>query len=220
MVLIAGLPGTGKSYLSEKIREHLGTFVEISIDPLKEHIWNEQGFNSREEKRATEAAALGEFFRLLESAMERGERVIADYPFSEKQRPELERLCLTCGYRPVTVRMTADLEILYERQRRRDLDESRHLGHIVERFHAGDVCADRSRAAGLLSREEFHHRCTSRGYETFALGPVMELDTSNFSAVDVNAVIDWIDAQCKNGGGQNPTVSHGEVDNCGGGRAP
>ena len=100
--------------------------------------------------------------------------------------------------------MVADLEILYERQRNRDLDESRHLGHIVNSYRKGDSCRDRSRAPGLLSREEFIHRCTTRGYEKFSLGPVLELDTSDFSTVDFAAVLRWIGEQYASPHGGRP----------------
>lgn len=199
LVLIAGLPGTGKSRLSQLVCEALGPLTEISIDPIKESTWDREGFDSLEEKRMLDGVALSQFFSLIERSMQRSERIIADYPLSEKQRPELERLCAAHSYRPVTVRMTADLDVLYERQRRRDLDDSRHLGHISHRYHVGDTCLDRSQAPGLLTREEFVRRCTTRGYDSFALGPVKEVDTSDFSAVDYPAVIAWIADQYRAG---------------------
>lgn len=199
LVLIAGLPGTGKSRLSQLVCEALGPLTEISIDPIKESTWDREGFDSLEEKRMLDGVALSQFFSLIERSMQRSERIIADYPLSEKQRPELECLCAAHSYRPVTVRMTADLDVLYERQRRRDLDDSRHLGHISHRYHVGDTCLDRSQAPGLLTREEFVRRCTTRGYDTFALGPVKEVDTSDFSAVDYPAVIAWIADQYRAG---------------------
>lgn len=199
LVLIAGLPGTGKSRLSQLVCEALGPLTEISIDPIKESTWDREGFDSLEEKRMLDGVALSQFFSLIERSMQRSERIIADYPLSEKQRPELECLCAAHSYRPVTVRMTADLDVLYERQRRRDLDDSRHLGHISHRYHVGDTCLDRSQAPGLLTREEFVRRCTTRGYDSFALGPVKEVDTSDFSAVDYPAVIAWIADQYRAG---------------------
>ena len=195
VVLVAGLPGTGKSSLTDLIRERLGRFVEVSIDPIKEEIWDRDGFDSLADKHATEEAALVEFFRRIEWSMQRQERIVADYPFSEKQRPTLERLCAAHGYHPVTVRMVADLDVLYERQRARDFDPSRHLGHIVERYRPGETCTDRSNAPGLLSRDEFIRRCTTRGYDTFVLGPLMELDTTDFATVDFNSVIEWVEVQ-------------------------
>ena len=200
LVLIAGLPGTGKSRLSQLVCEALGPLTEISIDPIKEAIWDSDGFNSLEEKRVLDGAALSQFFSLIDRSMDRSERIIADYPFSEKQRPQLEGLCLAHGYCPVTIRMTADLDVLYERQRRRDVDESRHLGHISHRYHVGDTCPDRFEAPGLLTRDEFVHRCTTRGYDTFELGPVKEVDASDFSQVDYPAIIAWIAAQYREDG--------------------
>ena len=38
-------------------------------------------------------------------------------------------------------------------------------------------------------------RCTTRGYGAFALGRLLEVDTTDFDAVDHAAVLDWIAAR-------------------------
>ncbi|NDR54391.1 ATP-binding protein [Actinomyces sp. 565] len=207
LVLVAGLPGTGKSYLCARIRERFPGCTQVSIDDIKEKLWEEHGFDDLEQKQALERRALGIFFDEIEAALSpaprsrvmhddsHGPMVLSDYPFSVKQLPTLRTLCERHGATALTIRLTADLEVLFERQQRRDLDPSRHLGHIVDRYHRGDSLTDRSRASGLLTREEFYRRCTTRGYDTFRLGELLEVDATDLDAVDHKAILDWIAAR-------------------------
>ncbi|PHP53575.1 AAA family ATPase [Actinomyces ruminis] len=204
LVLVAGLPGTGKSYLCTRIRERFPGCTQVSIDDIKERLWEEHGFDNAEQKQSLDRMALGIFFQELETALSRrahsgvmhddadGPMVLSDYPFSVKQLPTLRMLCERHGATALTIRLTADLEVLFARQQRRDLDPSRHLGHIVDRYHRGDSLPDRSQASGLLSREEFYRRCTTRGYDTFRLGDLLEVDATDLEAVDHEAILDWI----------------------------
>ena len=81
---------------------------------------------------------------------------------------------------------------MYERQRKRDLDNSRHLGHIVCCYQKGMPIAHED-ADNLLTYEEFYRRCTERGYGEFALGETIELDVTDFSKVDYEAVFQRIE---------------------------
>ena len=85
--------------------------------------------------------------------------------------------------------MVGDIQILYERQRKRDLDQLRHLGNMMNHYHKGDFLKDRTKADSILSYEEFFDRCTTRGYDTFTLGKTYEIDVSDFARVDYNDII-------------------------------
>jgi len=75
----------------------------------------------------------------MEEGMNKGKRLISDYPFSKKQKGKLQHLSEIFGYEVITIRLIGDLSVLYERSRKRDLDPSRHLGHVVSKYHYGDV---------------------------------------------------------------------------------
>lgn len=195
LILVAGLPGTGKTHLGRVIAEHIGDCKFVSLDQIKERLWDEFGFDDPEEKAAVEARALEIFFDEVDAAMARSAVVISDYPFSSKQGPTLAALCHRHGFTPLTLRLTADLDVLYERQRTRDLDDSRHLGHILTSYHRGEELRTRDDAGGLLSREELERRCTTRGYDSFSLGELLEIDMSDFDAVDHGAILAWLDAR-------------------------
>lgn len=50
IVLLAGYPATGKSYLCHKILEKLPDFVVVSQDEMKEKLFDQYGFDNMEEK--------------------------------------------------------------------------------------------------------------------------------------------------------------------------
>ncbi|GAA1487951.1 AAA family ATPase [Brachybacterium sacelli] len=189
LLLVAGFPGTGKSRLCTLVQERLGPFLALTLDDRKEELYDLHGFADAAARDHLDRAALEIFFAQVRTAMDDGRPLVAEYPFSEKQRAQLDAACRDYGYRPVTVRLVADFEVLYARQRRRDLDPSRHVGHLVDAYRPGDTLDDRLGAPQLLTRETFLDRYLHRGYGTFALGQVAEIDTTDFDQIDDDAVI-------------------------------
>ncbi|WP_257535604.1 class II fructose-bisphosphate aldolase [Mesobacillus foraminis] len=89
----------------------------------------------------------------------------------------------------VTIRLVADLDVLFERQKNGDLDPTRHLSHIVTSYKKGDHITDRSMADNLLTYGEFIERCTTRGYDTFELGSLYEVDVTDYSKVNYHKLL-------------------------------
>ena len=196
MVLITGYPGTGKTYLSNIICQKIPRFSSISIDGIKERTWDQYGYDSEDQKKHLNKLSLQHFFTELETLMLNGADVISDYPFSQKQAPWLQKLSERYGYTVLTIRLVADFDTLFERQAKRDLDDGRHLGHVLSRYHLGDNIQDRSQADSLLDYDEFIERCTKRGYGEFQMGKLIQLDVSDFTKIDyaelLNQVQDWM----------------------------
>lgn len=184
LILLAGLPGTGKTYLCNMINEKFGPFFMLSPDELKEQYFDMFGYHDLEEKQDIEKMAWKKYYEVMEKQMNAESNIISDYPFSEKQKPHIQQLVEEYKYKVITIRLTADLNILFERQRKRDLDSSRHLSHIVTSYQKGDLLENRSDADNLLTYEEFIKRCTTRGYATFKLGKLLEVDVTDFTRVN------------------------------------
>lgn len=189
LILLAGLPGTGKTYLSNIIKKELGTFYMLSQDELKEQYCEVYGYNNLEEKKEIEKITWQKYFEIMDQLMQIGSNVMSDYPFSQKQKPKIEQLVERYSYNVITIRLIADLGLLFERQKKRDLDPERHLSHIVTSYKKGDYLADRSKADNLLTYEEFIKRCTTRGYNTFELGKLYELDVTDYSKVNYSQLL-------------------------------
>lgn len=192
LLLVAGYPGTGKSHVCTLLQDRLGPLRLLALDAVKEELYDQEGFADAAAKAHLDRAALELFLARVRTAMVEGGPLLAEYPFSEKQRPALAAACAAYDYRPFTVRLVAEFEELFARQHRRDLDPSRHLGHLVDAYRPGDILTDRCGAPQVLTREVFLERFLHRGYGQFALGPVLEVDTTDFALVDDDALIEAI----------------------------
>lgn len=189
LILLAGYPGTGKSYLMNQIVEKFPAFQILSPDDLKEKHWDQSGFDNFDEKEMLIQKSWDEYYQIMEEEFKNGISLISDYPFSEKQRSKIETVSEKYRVQVITIRLIADLDILFERQKLRDLDTTRHLGHILKRYHVNTSEVSHEEADNLLTYEEFISRCTTRGYGEFALGKLIEIDVSDFSTVDYDGLL-------------------------------
>lgn len=190
IILLAGYPATGKSYLCNKILEKFPEFIVVSQDEMKEKLFDQYGFSNMDEKVAVELKSWDAYYQKMEGCLEKGESIISDYPFSDKQKGRIEALATTYGFQVVTMRLVGDLEVLFQRSLKRDLDPKRHLSHLVSCYHKGDILEDRSKADCLVTREVFMDRCLNRGYGTFQLGHLIEMDVTDFSKIDYPAILE------------------------------
>ena len=181
LILLAGYPGTGKSYLAELLMKQFTGFEILSPDEIKEEFWDAYGFRNEQEKEELIQKSWVEYYHRMEWKFTRGISLLSDYPFSHKQHDQLQEVCDKHHVQIITIRMIADLDVLFERQKKRDLDASRHLGHIVKKYHKGICLKCHEEADNLLDYDEFIQRCTRRVYGTFALGTTLQLDVTDFA---------------------------------------
>ena len=189
MILLAGYPATGKSYLANQIIEACGEFTIVSQDDLKEKLFDQYGYDDLKEKKFLEGESWVSYYSMMRIQMYKVKQIISDYPFSDKQYGILNELSKTYGYDVVTIRLIGDLDVLYERSKQRDLDSERHLSHIVNKYHLGDTLEDRANADGFLTYDVFMDRCKNSGYRKFQLGHLIEIDVTDFSKVDYPGII-------------------------------
>lgn len=195
LILLAGYPATGKSDLTDRIIcRHPGEdFAVTTPDEVKEQVWDEVGFDDAEDKARVELKVWEIYYGNLEQFFAAGRPVISDYPFSDKQKSTLDALTQKYGYQVVTVRLVGDPRVIYARSLKRDLSPRRHLGHLMNHYHKGDVLEDRSQAEGLVTLEIFLDRCKNKGYDRFCLGNLVEVDATDVSAIDYPPLLDKID---------------------------
>lgn len=193
MILLAGYPATGKSYLCQLILQRHPTFETIDQDTIKEKKFDELGFDTLDEKVKIENEAWNIYYQTLEIAMRQQQPIISDYPFSQKQKSKLERLATEFNYDLLTIRLVGEIEIIYQRSRKRDLDKNRHLGHLVSHYHKGDRLTNREEADCLVDEDTFINRCLTRAYDKFQLGSLIEVDVTDFSKVNYEKILKEID---------------------------
>jgi predicted kinase len=189
LILVAGYPGTGKTYLANMLVERFSQLSLLSPDDIKEQYWDRYGFDNAQEKEELIQRSWEEYFRRMEEAFRTGKSLVSDYPFSDKQKSRIASICGKYSCQIFTIRLTGDIDILFERQKHRDMDNSRHPGHVFSVYHKGSVEYRNDVADGLLDYQEFKKRCTTRGYETFSLGKTWEIDVSDFKKVDYTELL-------------------------------
>ncbi|MBD9757009.1 kinase, partial [Enterococcus faecium] len=127
---------------------------------------------------------------------EAGKKVIvSEYPFSDKQKARLQELAEKYGYQVITIRLTADFEVLWQRRYKRDRDSDRHLSYIMDHYHYGDVLEDRAKGTNHITKEAFKKIIADRKYDEFQLGTLYEFDVTDYTQVDYTPLLDQLEKE-------------------------
>lgn len=194
VVLVTGIPAAGKSVLAEKLSADLG-IPWFSKDSIKEELFDTIGFMSREEKVKLGTAATSILYYLAEQMMQRRKPFILENNFEASSRQGLAALLSRYGYRALTLRLTGDYAHIYQRFVQRETSGGRHPGHVTNSSYSKDSGAAPSPTVTL---EQYIAGIRSREMDSFCIGgPVITVDTTDFSGVDFGAVCreirDWLE---------------------------
>lgn len=191
LILLAGPPATGKSYLVHLIRKALPQIYTVSPDEFKQDLAENIGFDNLQEKSILEKQVWKYYYEALNIYMAVGKQfVVTEYPFSFKQRKQLKELSQKHGYSVITIRLAADFDVLWQRRIARDLADDRHLSFIMTHFHHGDTLSNRHLADDLITKKAFEEIIKDRQYNDFSLGKLYEIDVTDFAKVDYKPLID------------------------------
>ena len=186
LIVLSGLPASGKSTVARMLQEAF-SYPILEKDHMKECLFDTLGFQSHDEKRRLDAAAARILLQTAEEILSTGGSVILDNNFDTAAGAALRELQSRLGPRSVTLLLTADEAVLYERYLARDLAHTRHPGHAVsDRYPPlpGDP------EVAPMEREGFAQRYLSRGMgEVTWDGPVIRVDTTDLEALDRGALI-------------------------------
>lgn len=193
LILIAGPPATGKTYLIGKMRQAISDFFLITPDEIKELIYDKYGFDTLDQKNLIEQEAWQMFFHILNDYMYLGKRlIVSEYPFSNQQKGKLLALTTQHNYQVITIRLTAEFNTLWERRKNRDLEMQRHLGHIMTHYHLGDVVVNREQTDNRITKQGFKAIIDERGYNQFSMGKRYDIDVTDYAKVNYNALLSSI----------------------------
>ena len=186
LIILSGLPASGKSTVARALQ---GAFPYpiLEKDRIKECLFDTLGFQSHEEKRRLDAAAARILLQTAEDLLTAGGGVILDNNFDTAAGEALRALQQRLKPRSVTVLLTADEAVLYERYLDRDRAHTRHPGHAVsDRYppQPGDP------EVAPQEREGFAQRYLDRGMGRVNWdGPVIEVDTTDLAALDRDGLV-------------------------------
>lgn len=181
VILVTGIPASGKSMLAEKLSTDLG-IPWFSKDRIKEELYDTIGFASREEKVRLGAASMEVLYYLAEQMMQCSKSFILENNFEAASRPGLMRLLEHYGYRTLTLRLTGDYARIYERFIQRESSPLRHPGHVTNSRYSREKGAAPS---PTITLEQYTAAIRAREMDSFcAGGQVITVDTTDFSRVD------------------------------------
>lgn len=85
------------------------------------------------------------------------------------------------------------MEILFERQRSRDLKDNRHVGHILKSYNKSDHNIEPD---DIDDFETFKKRCEERAYDHFVIGENIKIDVTDYMEIDLSSIRDWLYTNC------------------------
>ncbi|MFH1002792.1 MAG: ATP-binding protein [Chloroflexota bacterium] len=110
LIVVSGLPGTGKSYFSARLAERLG-FPVVESDRLRPVLFPHPNHHPEESARLFQA-----IHRLIEALLRRGIPLILDATnLSERHREHLYRIADRQEARLILVRLEAPPEVVFQR---------------------------------------------------------------------------------------------------------
>ncbi len=181
-ILIGGMPAAGKSVLARRLSAIL-KLPMFSKDDFKERLFDTVGFHSREEKVALGEGAMAAMYYAAGQVLAAGSSVILENNFETASLPGLRALLEQHRCQPITLLLTGDPAVIYQRFLERDQSPRRHRGHVVNTAYP-EPPGERPPYAHM-GLEAFVKGFTRRGMMDFDVGgPRLTIDVTSFAALD------------------------------------
>lgn len=200
-ILVAGIPAAGKSTMAASLGEKLELPV-ISKDSVKEILFDHVGFQSRQEKVNLGTAAMEIMYYMAGQLMRENKPFILENNFENASKAELDTLLSRYGYRALTLTLTGDYKVIYQRFLERDASPARHRGHVVNDCYPEKGMKRWERAPeNSIRYEDYLYGIEHRGYDTFvANDEQIKVDVTDFSKVDMDFLLERIKWWCAHSG--------------------
>ena len=192
-LLIAGVPGSGKTTLSEAIADKLNLPL-LSKDAIKERLFDHVGFQSRQEKVSLGIASMEILYYAADRLMWAGLPFILENNFEFSSEAGIKALLEKHHYPALTVLLTGDYKAIYRRFQERELTPGRHRGHVVNDCYP-ERAGQASACPPAPSYEDYVRGIETRGFDAFSAGDAqLRVDATDPAAIDVEDICAQIDA--------------------------
>lgn len=192
-ILVTGIPAAGKSTMAEVMGEKLKLPV-ISKDTMKELLFDYVGFASREEKVNLGIASMEIMYYMAGQLMKAGQPFILENNFENSSKNGITALLEKYQYAALTVTLTGDYKVIYQRLLKRDISPDRHRGHVVnDCYPEKKERSFEELKAASISYENYVYGIERRGFDSFFVGDgQIKVDTTDFSKVDMEKIFSEI----------------------------
>jgi predicted kinase len=131
LILVNGLPGTGKTTLAAKLSQDL-SLPSMGKDMLKEFFFDTLHTDGREQSRTLGKAVIEMLYILIETYLSHNMSIIIESAFfTEFSRPKIKAILDKHPARVVEVYCFTEQNVRRERFKTRDLSGERHKGHVI-----------------------------------------------------------------------------------------
>lgn len=196
IIIIAGMPASGKSTVAAKISKAFG-YPILEKDAIKEELFDTIGFTNYSEKRRHDVAATAVLLRCTDALLQGGSSFICVNNFRPEVQTRLQEIIHKHHCRCVTVFFGGDADMFYQRYVERDQKHLRHLGHVLQDYYPpreGDSLDY------TMTRQEFAEKFEQLGMADFRIdGPRIEVDATYPERIDVDALIQNIKTALEEG---------------------
>lgn len=175
LIILAGQPGSGKSTFADNLLGANTRYNYLSVDEIKEYLFDSVGFRNLEEKKQIEELALLNFYEQSEYCFKNNIDLIIDYPFSDKQKEIMINFIDEYALNVQTYVLYGDPKILFERVKYR----IRNKGHDYKYYFKQEA-----RGKIVQTYEQYVKKCNKRNYQSFTIGKTQRIDTSKLSKED------------------------------------
>jgi len=177
--------------LSEKFK-----LPVISKDAIKESLFDNVGFRSREEKVNLGTASMEIMYYVAGQFMKVGCPFILENNFEYSSLHGIKALLAKYRYPALTVTLTGDYKAIYQRFLERESSPDRHRGHVVnDCYPEKKEIGPREQKRTSISYEDFVHGIAQRGFDAFFVdGRQIKVDTTDLSKIDMERLFSQITA--------------------------
>jgi len=194
-ILVTEIPAAGKSTMAEVISERLKLPV-ISKDTIKELLFDNVGFRSREEKVNLGIASMEIMYYIAGQLMKAGQSFILENNFEYSSEHGMKKLLEQYRYSVLIITLTGDYKAIYRRFLERESSPDRHRGHVVNDCYPEKKESNlKERKSTSISYENYVYGIKQRGFDAFSVdGKQIKVDTTDFSKIDMEELFSQIEA--------------------------
>lgn len=190
IIIVAGMPASGKTTFVNKLSKALG-YPVLEKDCIKEELFDVIGFQNYEQKRLIDEAATAVLLRCTDSLLSGGQSLIVVNNFRSDAAPKVEAMLQKRDCGCVFVFFGGNGDVFYERYVQRDLRPARHLGHVLQDRYPplpGDPLTY------SMTREEFARKFEQLGMNEFRIsrGTRIDVDATYPEKIDTEGLIEQI----------------------------